>query len=93
MGIYVDNLKPFPDRPYGHFRWCHMMTDETELDELHDMARKLGLYATWFQRDPLHPHYDLTATKRRQAIRLGAIPVSAVEIVKRCSFKRGWEVE
>jgi len=62
-----------------------MMTDDHTLHELHDMARKVGLYAEWFQDHLLHPHYDLVESKRKRAIALGAISLSGAEMVKRCS--------
>lgn len=53
--------------------WAHLTADTR--DELHSFARRLGLRRSWFQDDPLHWHYDVTAGKRWQAIRLGAVEV------------------
>lgn len=77
--IYVDDLfKVHRDL------WCHMATDG-DLRELHLMARKLGLRAEWFQdKNRRHPHYDLKPRLRAAAIRLGAQPVSSVELVQKC---------
>lgn len=58
----------------GH-RWCHMVSDTSD-EELHAFAARLGLKRGWFQGD----HYDLTASKRALAIRLGAQEVSALEL-------------
>jgi len=55
----------------------HMQADTSEA--LHAMAAKLGLKPQWFQSKPgrpEHDHYDLTRSKREQAIRLGAIPIN-----------------
>lgn len=49
----------------GH-RWCHMIAD-TE-DELHALARRIGLKRAWFQAD----HYDLVPGRRAAAIAAGA---------------------
>jgi len=49
---------------------CHLMADS--LDELHDMAARLGLKRRWFQDDPRLPHYDLTTRRRAAAVHLGA---------------------
>lgn len=81
MTIYVDNLK---FRRYGNNLWCHMMVDG-DINELHEMASIIGLKRSWFQDHATHPHYDLTYGKRWQAIKHGAIAVSSVEMVKRCS--------
>jgi len=57
---------------------CHLTTDG-DLEQLHDFAERLGLKRAWFQPHPLHPHYDLTATKRLKALALGAVFVPARE--------------
>lgn len=57
---------------------CHLMTDGP-IEILHAFAHRLGLQREWFQDHPLHPHYDLTASKRRQALKLGAVFVPARE--------------
>ncbi len=66
MAVYVDYLF------VALWRWklaCHMTADT--LDELHDMARQLGLKRSWFQNHPRFPHYDLTANMRRKAVLAG----------------------
>jgi hypothetical protein len=42
-------------------------------EELHAMAKKIGLRKAWFQEHPSLPHYDLTPAKRAKAIVAGAI--------------------
>ncbi len=74
MTIYVDEFGP------GWGRWTgggHMLT--TDIDELHALAARIGLKREWFQ-DKTFPHYDVTASKRRQAIAAGAIPIDNREI-------------
>jgi hypothetical protein len=46
------------------------------VEELHDMAAKIGLKRCWFQNKPGHQHYDLRETKRTLAIANGATPVT-----------------
>lgn len=75
MPVYVDNMKT----PYGRMLMSHMLADT--LDELHAMARKIGLKRVWFQ-DDRHPHYDVSQVARSIAIELGAVEVSNREIVK-----------
>lgn len=78
MSVYVDDA--FVQGDWG--RWTgggHMQADT--LDELHAFAQAIGLKREWFQDRPGRPeraHYDLTASKRDQAILAGAIP-EAVE--------------
>lgn len=73
--IYVDKL---PAK--GWDRWnggAHMLT--TDLDELHAMARRIGLKRAWFQGDGSFPHYDLTASKRALAVKAGAVEIGLGE--------------
>lgn len=56
----------------------HMAADS--LEELHEMAKSIGLREEWFQNGPL-PHYDLCQSKKRLAIRQGAVRVSTKELI------------
>lgn len=78
--IYVDALFATPISPRWRYRQaCHMTADS--LAELHHFAGQLGLRREWFQPRP--PHYDLTATTRGRAVRLGAQPVPRREMLRR----------
>lgn len=66
MAVYVDDAFI----PFGRMLMCHMMADE--LDELHEMADAIGVSRRWFQ-DKSIPHYDVSKSKREEAIKLGAI--------------------
>lgn len=68
--IYVDD----PIFPYRNMMMCHMMADD--LSELHLFAGKLGLKREWFQNNR-HPHYDISISKRKLAVQLGAKEVSS----------------
>ena len=74
MAVYVDDMQ----RPakVGRFNavWSHLLADTD--DELHAFAARLGLKRAWHQHPgtPLS-HYDVTESKRRQAIRLGAVQI------------------
>lgn len=73
MAVYIDKLRE--RKPSETWRWrgsCHLYTDWNNLNELHSLARKLGLKREYFQKGVI-PHYDLTRNKRLQAIRLGAV--------------------
>jgi len=76
MSVYVDDYFT----PYRGMKMCHMTADT--LEELHAMAAKLGL-SKWFQAKSSTPHYDLCAAKRREAIKLGAIPEGVMEGARR----------
>ena len=86
--ILVDQLREYPHAPHGHCYWCHMMTDDLSpqgLEELHNIARKIGLPRSCFQDKPGLPHYDLTIVRRKLALLCGAQEVSAKELVRRCA--------
>lgn len=80
MTIYVDDAV----WPYRGTMYCHMMTDGN-IEELHTFAQRLGLKRAWFQDKPSGAHYDLSQNKRWQAIRMGAVAVSAHEMLRKCS--------
>ncbi len=73
--VYVDDM----NASYGRMVMCHMMADTIE--ELHEMAAALGLERAWFQ--PLsRPHYDVSKTRKAEAVRLGAVEVTQKELVR-----------
>ncbi len=75
MSVYVDGAMI----PWRRGKWSHMTADTT--DELHAFANKIGLRREWFQDNPDHPHYDVTKSRRQDAIKLGAIPLDRREYV------------
>lgn len=62
MSVFVDNMRA----PFGRMIMCHMVS--RDLDELHEMADRIGVKRKWFQGD----HYDISLTKRRLAVEHGA---------------------
>jgi hypothetical protein len=71
MAVYVDDSRI----EWRGKRWSHLQADSVE--ELHAFAARLGLRRSWFQARAGRPeleHYDVTESKREQAIRMGAIP-------------------
>ena len=64
---------------------CHL-TCEGDIEVLHAFAARLGLRREWFQDHPRHPHYDLTRSKRRRAVQLGAVEVRAKEQARHRCF-------
>ena len=83
MTIYVDNV--FIPARVGRIdsRWCHLFSDDYFSDDLHALARTIGLRRQWFQYkakasgSPAAPpwmwHYDVTEAARRRAVTAGAV--------------------
>jgi hypothetical protein len=92
VAVYVDNAsipaRVANGRVVHDSRWSHLFADTQA--ELHAFAAKLGLRRSYFQpgrprgdgSPSPHWHYDLTAGKRQQAIRLGAQPVTSRESIE-----------
>ncbi|MCW1932652.1 DUF4031 domain-containing protein [Pararhodobacter zhoushanensis] len=75
MTVYVDPAR----HPYGRMMMCHMMADSTE--ELLAMADKIGVARKWIQKaGSVYEHFDIAKAKREEAVRLGAIEVSAMDL-------------
>ena len=58
---------------------CHMVADS--LGELHGMTQELGL-RRWFQDQGRYPHYDISKSKKKLALTLGAIEVTEQQIIQ-----------
>jgi hypothetical protein len=69
MTVYVDDVK----HKYGTMIMCHMWADT--LDELFDMADKIGVNRKWLQQPPKASwvHFDIAVSKKRLAIAHGAV--------------------
>ncbi|RKN38467.1 DUF4031 domain-containing protein [Micromonospora endolithica] len=93
MAVYVDNARIPATVARIRSRWSHLTAD-TE-PELHTFAQHIGLQRSWYQtcKRPCAPqgqpcphwHYDVTDTKRTEAIAAGAQPIDIrkwVEIAK-----------
>jgi hypothetical protein len=76
--IYVDELRK---AKWRYTRSCHLLCDTEECEELHWFAASIGLRLEYFQ-DKKIPHYDLTAKKRMQAIKLGAKEILLKDYLK-----------
>lgn len=91
MAVFVDGLRyyersPMPYGQRGPWWWCHLFADTTA--ELHAFAEKIGLRMLWFQ-DKRYPHYDLTPSRKRQALAAGAEQITTRDWIRRCrSAKR-----
>jgi len=72
--IYVDNF----GIEWRGKQWFHMFTDNDDLTELHEIAKKIGLKRDWFQNKSL-PHYDVTENKKKLAILNGVTALNQKE--------------
>lgn len=69
MTVYVDDAR----LPWRGMRMSHLQADT--LEELHAFADSIGLRRSWFQAGsrPEAAHYDVSESKRAEALRLGAV--------------------
>lgn len=86
--IFVDDLFYWPgevsDEARKHGRvWCHLWCDPGEEEELHKIARKIGLRREYYQVHKVLNHYDLVPLKRELAILNGATPMKLTNWFKR----------
>lgn len=87
MSVYVDNARIPYRRGSRKLLMSHMLADTTA--ELESMARKLGLKPEWIQCPGTYrEHYDVCASRRAEAVRLGALEVSTLELVRLRQKKR-----
>lgn len=79
MTVYVDNARIPATVQHIKGRWSHLVSDAPE-EELHAFAASIGLRRSWYQGqcrygkcDPCpHGHYDVTDSKRDEALAAGA---------------------
>ena len=83
MAIYVDDLRS----PYAGMRMCHMIADSPR--ELFYMVDKIGVKRKWIQFPGTYrEHFDICLTKRKMAVRLGAIQITTRELGRRLMDRR-----
>lgn len=81
--IYVDDMKA----PFKGMIMCHLLADTHQ--ELLEIANQLGLSREWIQRQgEVYEHFDISLTKRKAAILLGAQEITKHELVKLLNNKR-----
>ncbi len=80
--MMIDEVRfsQFARRPFKD-GYSHLTTD-SDVEELHQFAKRLGLKRSWFQHHELHPHYDLTPQRRIRALQAGAVFVPAKKQAK-----------
>lgn len=88
MACYVDPLFTAEAKEAQAFRtgaknghqWCHLWADTHE--ELHAMARKIGMKRAWFQDRKGFPHYDLVPGRRAAALKVGATEINLADWIR-----------
>ena len=74
MTVYVDDMRA----RFGRMIMCHMIADTS--DELHAMARCIGVARRWCQyAGTSREHYDVCLSKRRIAVDAGAVEITWME--------------
>ena len=81
MTVYVDDMFKYPIGQFGRMKMSHMIADTDE--ELHAMAERLGV-RRWFQGD----HYDISISKRAEAISHGAVEITLKQLACMSYFQR-----
>lgn len=83
MSVYVDDMFA----PFGRMKMSHLMADTTE--ELLAMADALGLRREWLQHGgTAREHFDVSMSKREQAIGFGAVALTARDLARMRIRKR-----
>lgn len=83
MAVYVDDMRAV----YGRMIMCHMLADTD--DELHAMAKKIGVNRKWHQKSGTpHSHYDIALSKKALAITGGAVEINRQEVAVLIRQKR-----
>ncbi len=91
MSVYVDPLTT--GAVPKAFRWtsrsCRLYADT--LEELHAMARAIGMRREWLQTADGLPHYDLVPARRAMAVERGAIEHSREQAAQFVRSRMGVE--
>ena len=78
MTVYVDDMRA----PFGRMIMCHMIADTS--DELHAMARSIGVQRKWCQYPGTYKeHYDICLSKRQRAVDSGAVEITWSELARK----------
>lgn len=81
MAVYIDDMYLYPMGRFGRMKMSHMVADTIE--ELHEMADKIGVARKWVQQADLGKgwvHYDVSMSARAKAIEHGAVAITLHEL-------------
>jgi Protein of unknown function (DUF4031) len=78
MTVYVDDWRQQARVGSLSARWSHLTVGPSDdVAELHAFAARIGLRRSWFQdKEWPRAHYDVTESKRQEAIRAGAVVIT-----------------
>ena len=83
--VYVDKITEYPPeimdaqtRRCGT-KWSHLWCDPGKEEELHALARQIGMSRSWFQPKKGFSHYDLVPSRRTRAIAAGAVETDLMD--------------
>lgn len=83
MGVYVDNMQA----GYRGMKMCHMIADSRE--ELDSIADQIGVQRKWIQKSgTVYEHYDICLSKRKLAVKAGAVELSMKDLASRIRARR-----
>jgi hypothetical protein len=75
LTVYVDDMRA----KFGRMVMCHMIADTEE--ELGAMADRIGVQRKWWQyRGQAKSHFDIALSKRTEAIKAGAVPITWLQL-------------
>lgn len=72
--VFIDDMYKYPMGQFRRMKMSHMIA--TNEDELHVMAQRIGIARKWYQGD----HYDVCMSRREDALRNGAVPVTLRQV-------------
>lgn len=91
MAVYIDPLRNWGGgKGYRWDKSCHMYADT--LEELHELAERIGMWREWFQSDRRLPHYDLHRKQREKALALGVVEHTRRQMTDFMKQQRGQEI-
>jgi hypothetical protein len=81
--VYVDDM----EARFGRMIMCHMIADSTK--ELNEMADKIKVRRKWIQSAGTYrEHYDICLSKRKLAVKYGAIEITWSETAAKQKTRR-----
>ena len=85
MTVFVDDVR----HPFGKMIMCHMWSPD--LNELLDMADKIGVQRKWLQQPPKASwvHFDISLGMKAKALKLGAVLTDKYGPVEHLARLRG----
>ena len=81
--VYIDNY----EAPFQNMIMCHLIADSNQ--ELLEFVDKINVNRKWIQHvGKYSEHFDICLSKKKLAIRFGAIEISPKELVGKMREKK-----